>query len=200
MKKYQVTWGWEPPQYEARNNGNVRVFFASEKKTETREHVDPETGETTSEEVAFWLCDVAEYEKGVEEDMKLIALVKDAPGSDECRRALLRARIKAYDKSAHVEDFSIGGIHLWLAKDTRTGLLLRFQAEKAAGKTETALWHEGMKFPMEIDTGIQMLYALEVYASETYDHTAMHDAAAMAMTEGFEEYDYTAGYPDKLAF
>lgn len=89
---------------------------------------------------------------------------------------------------------------MWLDKDTRAGLLLRFQSEAAMGKTETTLWYNGMKFDMTIENGINMLYAIEVYASASYDQTQAHKAAKDSMTEGFEEYDYTANYPQKLTF
>ena len=70
------------------------------------------------------------------------------------------------------------------------------------GKTETTLWYEGMKFDLLIDVAIQMLYALEAYASACYDVTQMH-LAFKDSTEDVEvlrAYDYTSGYPEKLAF
>lgn len=117
----------------------------------------------------------------------------------------LKRSIKKYDKSRGadgVENFTIGGVDVWMDKDTRTGLLLRFQAEKAVGKTDTVLWHEGMQFPLVVDTAIQMLYAIEVYASQTYDKTAEHIAAVdkLASVDALIAYDYKAGYPAQLAF
>lgn len=117
----------------------------------------------------------------------------------------LKRSIVKHDKSRGtdgVENFTIGGVNLWLDKDTRTGLLLRFQAEKASGKTDTILWHEGMQFPLVVDTAIQMLYAIEVYASQTYDKTAEHLAAVdkLASVDALIAYDYKAGYPAQLAF
>ena len=117
-------------------------------------------------------------------------------------RKQLKRAIKKYDKSKAVENFTINGIDVWLDKDTRTGLLLRFQAEKASGKTNTVLWHEGMQFPLVVDTAIQMLYAIEVYASQTYDKTAEHLAAVdkLASVDALIAYDYKTGYPAQLAF
>jgi hypothetical protein len=47
-----------------------------------------------------------------------------------------------------------------------------------------------------------MLVALEVYASRCFDTTAAHKAAVMKLTsvEAVLAYDFTQGYPDKLAF
>lgn len=124
------------------------------------------------------------------------------------RHLLLRAKqemvrhIEEYDISTEVDGFYIGETLLWLPLDKRTGLKLRFEAEKAAGKTETTLWGNGVQYPLNIETAIQMLYALEVYASMCYDQTQAHLAAIDAMTtvEEVEAYDHTSGYPEKLKF
>lgn len=110
--------------------------------------------------------------------------------------------IERYDKSSAVNQFFIGDTAMWLDKDTRTGLKLRFEAEIAMGKTDTTLWADGVQYPLSLETAIQMLYALEVYASMCYDQTQAHLAAIDALTtiEDVEVYDYTTGYPDKLHF
>lgn len=120
-------------------------------------------------------------------------------------RERLKDKIKHYDKSrgaGGVENFTISGINIWLEKEERVGLLLRFQAEKAAGKTKTTLWKNGMSFTLEIDNAINMLYALEVYASETYDLKEFHLAESDKLMTFDEiiEYDNTVGYPKQLAF
>jgi hypothetical protein len=81
-------------------------------------------------------------------------------------------------------------------------LKLRFEAEIAMGKTETALWYDSLQFPLPLDTAIQMLYAIEVYASECYDNTQAHLANVNAIDnlEELQNYDYTSGYPEKLNF
>ena len=199
MKKYQVTWGWQPPQYD-RPKGNFRLFFHTEEVEREVTHKDFETGEETTETIHEWLCDVVEYEG--QEAAEILRLITEDKNSVECKRWLLKAKIEAYDSSKFVNEFSINGINVWLDKDTRAGLLLRFQAEKAVGKTDTVLWHEGMQFPLVVDTAIQMLYAIEVYASQTYDKTAEHLAAVdkLASVDALIAYDYKAGYPAQLAF
>ena len=114
----------------------------------------------------------------------------------------LKRAVKKHDKSKAVENFTIGGVNVWMDKETRTGLLLRFQAEKAIGKTDTTLWHEGMQFPLVVDNAIQMLYAIEVYASATYDKTAEHLANVdkLESVDALIAYDFKAGYPAQLAF
>lgn len=119
----------------------------------------------------------------------------------------LKRAINKYDKKRGadgVENFTINGINVWLEKDERVGLLLRFQAEKAEGKTETTLWRNGIAFPLVIDNGIQMLYALEVYASATYDlkEQLLAEADKLDSVAGMIAFDETRkkNYPAQLAF
>lgn len=113
-----------------------------------------------------------------------------------------KVEIEAYDTSPDVNQFYIADTPMWLDKDTRTGLKLRFEAEIAMGKTDTTLWAEGVQYPLPLSTAVKMLYALEVYASQSYDNTQAHLAAVDALTtvEDIEAYDHTAGYPEKLKF
>ena len=110
--------------------------------------------------------------------------------------------ILAYDSSSAVNEFSIGGQPVWLDKATRAGLLLRFEAEGKVGRTETTLWNDGQSYTLPLETAQQILIALELYASACYDNTQSHIAAVNAMEskEAVESYDYTTGYPQKLAF
>ena len=82
--------------------------------------------------------------------------------------------IEEYDKSSDINEFYIQDIPVWLDKVTRAGLKLRFEAEIAIGKTETTLWYGNMQFPLELNLAMQMLYAIEVYASACYDNTQLH--------------------------
>jgi hypothetical protein len=113
-----------------------------------------------------------------------------------------RNEVLFYDSSAEVNGFSIGGVDMWLDKSTRAGLLLRFQAEVALGNEMTALWFGGNEYPLPLAVALQMLYALEVYASQCYDNTQRHLAEVMALSsiEEVEAYDVTKGYPEKLKF
>ena len=112
------------------------------------------------------------------------------------------AKISAFDNSPKVNSFTINGKTLWLDKDTRLALRQRFAAEKAAGITSTTLWYKTFKLSLGVDTALDMLNAIEIYACKCYDITAAHKAAVQAMTN-FEEilgYDFKVGYPDKLSF
>ena len=110
--------------------------------------------------------------------------------------------ILAYDSSSAVNEFSIGGVPMWLDKATRAGLLLRFEAEGKVGRTETTLWNDGQSYTLPLEQAQQILIALELYASACYDNTQSHIAEVQKMEskEAVEAYDYTTGYPSKLAF
>lgn len=110
--------------------------------------------------------------------------------------------IEDYDTSRRVNEFYVSDIPIWLDKATRAGLLLRFQAEQAQGIADTTLWYDGQQFPLKVDQAIQMLYAIELYASACYDNTQRHLAAIQELQtiEEIESYDYKAGYPEKLRF
>lgn len=111
-------------------------------------------------------------------------------------------RINTYDVSDNVNWFYIGDYGLWLDKATRSGLKLRFEAEVALGHEETSLWHGNSQFPLPLSKAMQLLYALEVYASACYDRTQYHKMMIDSMTDYDEisSYDYTTGYPEKLRF
>lgn len=120
-----------------------------------------------------------------------------------------KIEIQRYDKSSDVNEFFVSGVSLWLSKEDRTGLKLRFESELAIGKTTTTLWSNGIQFPLPLvdengNPGIafQMLYALEVYASACYDTTQSHLAAVdkFEIIEEVESYDFKVGYPEKLNF
>ena len=112
------------------------------------------------------------------------------------------SKISAFDNSPKVNSFTIDGKTLWLGKDTRLALRQRFAAEKAAGITSTTLWYKTFKFSLSLDTALDMLNTIEIYACKCYDITAAHKAAVQKMTD-FKDilsYDFKVGYPDKLSF
>ena len=117
-------------------------------------------------------------------------------------RANVLSRLEDYDTSDEVNGFYVNGMHIWLDKGTRVGLVLRFNAEIGNGKENTSLWYNGMEFPLTLNNALQMLYAIEMYASECYDNTQKHIAAIKSLEtkEELENYDFRTGYPKKLNF
>lgn len=128
-------------------------------------------------------------------------LPKYTPNLESVAREKM-AEIIAYDSSEAVNEFTIGGQSVWLDKATRAGLLLRFEAESKVGREQTTLWNNGQSYTLPLADAMQMLIALELYASECYDNTQRHlaEVAKLDTIEAVEAYDYTIGYPAKLAF
>ena len=110
--------------------------------------------------------------------------------------------INHYDSSDEVNIFYIQGLPVWLDKATRAGLKLRFEAELAMKEENTTLWYGNQSFTLQLNMAIQMLYAIEVYASKCYDNTQKHLANVdkLETLEEIIEYDYHTGYPEKLNF
>ena len=110
--------------------------------------------------------------------------------------------ILRHDSSHEVNGFYIEDQEMWLDKATRVGLKLRFDAEIASGQTNTTLWYEGTPFNLELANAVQMLNAIELYASACYDNTQMHISTVKSMEsiDDIKSYDYRAGYPDYLRF
>lgn len=161
---------------------------------------NPETGEMVEcHEESYNPTDEMLFEDGWE------LYVKPEPTEEELKSQALSiklAEIKNYDSSSEVNLFYIQGIPVWLDKATRAGLKLRFEAELAMKEQNTTLWYNNQSFTLPLNDAIAMLYALEVYASKCYDNTQAH-LANVSMLETVEEindYDYTAGYPEKLNF
>ena len=107
-----------------------------------------------------------------------------------------------YDSSREVNGFYINDQELWLDKATRVGLKLRFDAEISNGQTNTTIWYEGIPFKLELVNALQMLNAIELYASACYDNTQTHIANINKIKdlETLKNYDYRTGYPEKLRF
>lgn len=111
-------------------------------------------------------------------------------------------KIAAYDRSETVNSFMLAGNRIWLDKATRVGLVNSIGIEKDAGKLETNLWFGGVKYTIPVDTALQMLAALELYALQCYNVTAEHAAQVeqMETAEEVKSFDYSAGYPEQLVF
>ena len=207
VKGNMVTW----------ENGKL-AFFAKEKKYAAIKEQLVKSRYTNDEQIAIML------NKDASEDGQLyyqrmqdwrsfseeLAKLVDGEGYQamtelEVAKEKKIAEILRFDSSLHVNSFTIGGISTWLDKATRVGLKLRFEAEKRLGKTETILWQDGKQFPLPLAgnvTALDMLDAIELYASACYDNTQLHLSVVKSLQtiEDVKGYDYTSGYPQKLSF
>ena len=195
MNKQKETFEEKQPLLTYAKSGRCRIAIYIGEETETVSNRIGEEEETTEEHTVYaynvgWLTP----EKGVKitnEEEALAAIKAD-----------LIAQITAYDTSEAVNSFTLQGKQMWLPKETRVGLMNSLSIEKAAGKTETVLWFGNESYILPIDTAMQMLSALELYALDCYNVTAAHKADIEALTtvEEVVAYDYESDYPEKLNF
>lgn len=187
-------WGWYPPYYQKYESGKYMIIYNPIEFTETITRIDHETEKEITDTITRWNVWY--------EEMELPKLTEALEQEDiiTSNRILLTEIIKLYDTSTAVNEFTINGVPVWLDKNTRTGLKLRFEAEIAAGKTETTLWYNNTSFNLTLEQSIQMLHAIELYASACYDVTQQHLANIQSLTVELENYDYRANYPEKLQF
>lgn len=110
--------------------------------------------------------------------------------------------IDEYDKSTDVNSFIINGKQIWLDSSIRQQLRTSIEAYKATGKETASKWFDGQLYTYSINTWIEMLNLLEVYASEALNTTESHKVAVKELTsvQEVENYDITLDYPEKLEF
>lgn len=129
----------------------------------------------------------------------------DTNDEESVRKSLVRElekRIKEYDVSDHVNEFTLAGKKMWLSKEMRVGLMNSINIEKSAKKTDTVLWFDGINYTIPIDVALQMLSQLELYALSCYNVTQQHlsEVSGLSTLEELINYDYAVGYPSKLVF
>lgn len=112
------------------------------------------------------------------------------------------SEIQLFDKSKDVNSFVFADETVWVDKSTRVGLFNSISIEEKAGKADTALWLNGVKYVVPISDALSMLNEIELYALDCYNVTQSHIAAVGALhtIEEIENYDYKTGYPVKLSF
>lgn len=124
----------------------------------------------------------------------------DAAAVLSAAKTSMLADITAYDSSTAVNAFELNGMHVWLDKATRVGLMNSTTIAKSMGQKTTTLWLGSYQLEVDCDKAIQLLSALEMYALECFNVTAAHKKAVSELDniEGVLTYDYKSGYPDKL--
>lgn len=211
--------------FEKRSDNTFMLSWGMEGETERVSEYNEETGELkyTGEVIETDYCT---YEsglyKGILNPIKLdesLLNVNRKPSlveykaiydgmelGDEEQLALLKVKLKAkaslYGSSEEVDDFTIGGIHIWLNHDLRGKVKENLETSQQLGETETVLRFNGMAFPMTVEQGWQMYYAVLAYARECWNTTEIHLSAidALQTVDELLAYDYKSGYPQKLAF
>lgn len=120
----------------------------------------------------------------------------------EAWKTIRKIQIRGYDSSENVNRFYLGDIALWLDKATRVGLVNSITIEKKAKRNTTCLWYENNHINMSVDTTLDLLYQLELYALSCYNVTAQHLVYIDQCEEIAElrSFDVCSDYPDILQF
>lgn len=110
--------------------------------------------------------------------------------------------IKAYDTSDNVNVFSINGTNLWLDKSMRSGLLVQIEALESEHEDTISICGDTEIFEMGTREAKDIIFAVELYASQVYLVTKRHLIAVNSLTtiEEVESYNHTTGYPMPLNF
>lgn len=111
-------------------------------------------------------------------------------------------QIMNYDASPNVEQFTINGTPMWLNHEVRQQIKTSVEAYVATGKETVTKIFDGVEYTFPCETWLQMLAALEVYAAEALNATERHkiNVSKLNNIQDVIDYDYTTGYPLKLAF
>lgn len=155
-------------------------------------------------EISHWkeLIDGQASGKEIKEDESGFPFLVDHEYTlDELKEKKI-ADINAYDKSDAVNSFTLADKDMWLNKEDRVGLVNSINIEKQAGRLDTVLWFDAVKYTIPISSALLMLNSLELYALDCYNVTQQHIAAVRGLQtkEEVESYNYKTGYPNKLEF
>ena len=174
-------------------DGVVLLLINGKQETEVMDGMPNENGLATTEAVGrkVWVYDGVRLETG--------GMTSEAALTAAAQKMVL-AEIEKHDTSPAVNGFILNGERVWLDKATRVGLMNSTTIAKAMGQPTTTLWLGDAKLVVECDKAIQLLSALEMYALECFNVTAVHKKAVaeMSTVESVLAYDYTAGYPEML--
>ena len=111
-------------------------------------------------------------------------------------------QIENYDGSPNVEQFTINGTPMWLNHEVRQQIKTSVEAYIATGAETVTKIFDGVEYTFPCEVWLQMLAALEVYAAEALNATERHkiNVSKLNNIQDVIDYDYTTGYPLKLAF
>lgn len=111
------------------------------------------------------------------------------------------AEIAAYSDSDAVNSLTFNGLKTWLTPDVRANYLVSLDAAELLGETDITFVVEGVQASLPIKQVRLLLAKIQRYADACYIVTEGHKRAVRALqtVEEVESYDYTTGYPEKLA-
>ena len=123
------------------------------------------------------------------------------PVNIDMAKAAKIAEIAAYSDSDAVNSLTFNGIKTWLTPNIRANYLVSLDAAELLGETDITFVVEGVQASLPIKQVRLLLAKIQRYADACYIVTERHKIAVRALqtVDEVESYDYTTGYPEKLA-
>jgi hypothetical protein len=120
---------------------------------------------------------------------------------DEVKSSKL-AELEQRDSSSAVNEFIVNGVGAWFEPSERSNYNSSIQAAETMGLSELTFYVGSVALTVSVEQAKQMLAAVQLYADQCFIVTKQHAAAISALEsiEDVQDYDITAGYPDKLSF
>lgn len=125
----------------------------------------------------------------------------EIPTDIDMAKAAKIAEIAAYSDSDAVNSLTFNGIKTWLTPNVRANYLVSLDAAELLGETDITFVVEGVQASLPIKQVRLLLAKIQRYADACYIVTERHKIAVRALqtVDEVESYDYTKGYPEKLA-
>lgn len=111
------------------------------------------------------------------------------------------AEIAAYSDSDAVNSLTFNGIKTWLTRTVRDGYDTSITAAKNLGEANVTFMVGDNEMQLPVEQARRVLDLVQRYADACFLVTERHKIAVKALqtVEEVESYDYTKGYPEKLA-
>ena len=123
------------------------------------------------------------------------------PVNIDMAKAAKIAEIAAYSDSDAVNSLTFHGIKTWLTRTVRDGYDTSITAAKNLGEATVTFMVGDNEMQLPVEQARRVLDLVQRYADACFIVTERHKIAVRALqtVEEVKSYDYTKGYPEKLA-
>ena len=125
----------------------------------------------------------------------------EMPTDIDMAKAAKIAEIAAYSDSDAVNSLTFNGIKTWLTRTVRDGYDTSITAAKNLGEANVTFMVGDNEMQLPVEQARRVLDLVQRYADACFIVTERHKIAVKTLQsiEEVEAYDYTTGYPEKLA-
>lgn len=125
----------------------------------------------------------------------------EMPTDIDMAKAAKIAQIAAYSDSDAVNSLTFNGMKTWLTRTVRDGYDTSITAAKNLGEANVTFMVGDNEMQLPVEQARRVLDLVQRYADACFIVTERHKIAVKALqtVEEVESYDYTVGYPEKLA-